>query len=155
MAIERRNPRTRQSAAQRRFGYLVAIVVNAGLLYVVNNILDWDVAPFLTDDFEQVAPIIVVTLWVGILINLIYLFSDAKWIKALAQIGLAGISIAATIRLYQVFPFDFTASDFPWNAITRTILILGIVGTSISIIVEAVKLAGGIGRAGYSPTPAP
>jgi hypothetical protein len=116
----------------------------------VNNILDWDAAPFLTDDFEQVAPIIVVALWVGILINLIYLFSDVKWIKALAQIGLAGISIAATIR-----PFDFTASDFPWNAITRTILILGIVGTSISIIVEAVKLAGGIGRADYSPTPAP
>ena len=155
MTFERRNPKTRQSATQRRFGYLVAVAVNAGLLYVVNNILDWDVAPFLTDDFERVAPIVGVTLSVGILINLIYLFFDAKWIKALTQIGLAGISIAATIRLYQVFPFDFSAYEFPWGAITRTILILGIVGASISIIVETVKLARGIERADYSPTPAP
>lgn len=155
MTFERRNPKTRQSAAQRRFGYLVAIAVNGVLLYVVNNILDWEVAPFLTDDFERVTPIVVVTLSAGILINLIYLFFDVQWIKALTQIGLAGISIAATIRLYQVFPFDFSAYEFPWEAITRTILILGIVGASISIIVEAVKLAGRTGRADYSPTPAP
>ena len=46
-----------RSPAARRFGYLVAIGVNLVLLYVVNNLLEWGVPEFLTDDFERVLPI--------------------------------------------------------------------------------------------------
>jgi hypothetical protein len=139
----------------RRFGYLLAAALNGGFLYMVNNVLDWDVAPFLTNSFEEATPTIRLVLWATIIVNLAYLFFDPKWFKSLTQIGLAGISIAATVRLYQVFPFDFSEYDFPWETLTRTILIIAIVGVGISIIVETVKLAVALRRAAYSPDPIP
>ena len=139
----------------RRFGYLLAAALNGAFLYVVNNVLDWDVAPFLTDSFEEATPIIRLALWATIFVNLAYLFFDPKWFKSVTQIGLAGISIAATVRIYQVFPFDFSAYEFPWETLTRTILIIAIVGAAISIIVEVVRLAVALRRAGYPPDPTP
>ena len=70
-------------------------------------------------------------------------------------LGLAGAFIAATVRIYQVFPFDFSAYEFPWETLTRAILIIAIVGAAISIIVETVRLAVALRRAGYSPDPTP
>lgn len=139
----------------RRFGYLLAAALNGAFLYVVDNVLDWDVAPFLTDSFEEATPTIRLVLWATIVVNLAYLFFDPKWFKSITQIGLAGLSIAATVRIYQVFPFDFSAYEFPWETLTRTILIIAVVGAAISIVVEVVRLAVALSRAGYSPDPTP
>ena len=48
----------RSGRAARRFGYLVAIGVNLILLYVVNNLLEWEWPSFLTEDFERVVGIV-------------------------------------------------------------------------------------------------
>ncbi len=66
---------TGSTEGTRRFGYFVAIVVNLVLLWVVQNILTWDVAPFLTDDFEILIPITSVSLMFGAAINLAYMGS--------------------------------------------------------------------------------
>ena len=129
------------SPATRRFGYFVAMLVNVAMLIVVNNLLAWDILPFLTDDFARVIPIINVSLGAGILVNLLYLLSDPAWLKSLTQIGLLGISIAATVRLYRVFPFDFSAYEFNWETTGQVLLILAIAGAGIGIIAEFVKLA--------------
>ena len=35
-------PDAKPSGASRRFGYLVAIAVNVGLIYAANNLLTWN-----------------------------------------------------------------------------------------------------------------
>jgi hypothetical protein len=81
------------------------------------------------------------------LVNLIYVAYDAPWFKSLTQIFLAAIAMAVTVRTYQVFPFDFSAYDFNWTAVTRVVLVLVMVGIVIAIIVESVKLVGAMVRA--------
>jgi hypothetical protein len=75
-------------------------------------------------------------------VNLSYVFFDSRWFKSITQIGLAGVSLAATVRLYRVFPFDFSAYDFGWDTLARAVLIIAMVGIVISIVVEVVKLLG-------------
>jgi hypothetical protein len=130
----------------RRFGYLIAIALNAAFLVLVNNLLEWDLSPWLTDDFELALPLISAALIATIVVTAIYMFFDARWFKSLTQIGLAGISLAATLRLYRVFPFDFSAYEFPWNTVARSVLIIALVGTVISIVTETVKFIRAIVR---------
>ena len=41
------------------------------------------------------------------------------------------ICLAATVRMWQVFPFDFGSSSFDWALLVRILLVLGIVGVVI------------------------
>ncbi|MDH5371489.1 MAG: hypothetical protein OEX97_00950 [Acidimicrobiia bacterium] len=147
--------RIEPSGAARRFGFVIAAAINGALLFAVNNVLTWDVLPFLTEEFEDVVPLITLSLAAAIVANLIYVVFDPKWFKSLTQIGLAGISMAATVRLYRVFPFDFSAYDFGWEPIARGILIIAIVGIAISVVAEAVKLSGSLKRLVDSARPTP
>jgi hypothetical protein len=126
--------------AARRFGYVVAIAVNFGLIAVVNNVLEWDVAPFLTPDFSRLVGFISLSLALTIAANVVYLAYDPAWFKSLTQIGLLLVSLAVTIRVYQVFPFDFSSYDFDWSSMTRWILIIAMAGTCIGMLTEALKV---------------
>lgn len=125
-----------------RFGYAVSILVNGLMLWVVTNLLDWDIFPFLTEEFSDVVPYIAFSLVASIVVNAMYLWFDPHWFKSLTQIGLFVIGLVVTVRIFSVFPFDFSAYDFPWAGTTRTVLILAMVGVCIGMIVEAVKLFG-------------
>ena len=138
-------PKTRSSSGKRA-GYAIAAVINGALVYVVHNLLAWDVAPFLTNDFEDVVPIITASLVATVVFNVIYLFYDPGWFKHLSQVGLLGISIAATAKMYRVFPFDFSAYEFDWATLARVAMIIAIVGASIGIVAELVKLGRGSSR---------
>lgn len=129
-----------QPPATRRFGYLIAIAVNFGLIAVVNNILEWDIVPFLTSDFSRLVGFISLSIALTIAANVIYLAYDPAWFKSLTQIGLLLVSLAVTIRIYQVFPFDFSAYSIAWSQMTRWFLILAMAGTCIGMLVEAGKL---------------
>ncbi len=146
MLAEEKLSATKSLPTGKRFGYLLAGVINAVLVYVVHNLLTWDVAPFLTDAFEKVVPIITISLVATAIFNVIYLFFDPAWFKSLTQIGLLGISIAATVRFYQVFPFDFSDYDFDWATLANVVMILAIVGAAIGIIAEFSKLARAVPR---------
>jgi hypothetical protein len=48
------------------------------------------------------------TLVVSAVVNLAYVGYDAPWAVALGAIVTTGLGLAALIRIWQVFPFDFT-----------------------------------------------
>jgi len=125
----------------RRVGYLVAAVLDGVLLYVVNNVLDWGWTSFLTDDFTKVLTIINVLLIASLVVNLAWIVADPVLFKSSSQIGLNAISFVVTIRLWQVFPFDLSSSDFPWEMLLRTVLMVGLFGLVLGSIAELVKMA--------------
>ncbi len=135
---------TRQGArpapAGERTGYVIAIVANAIMLYIANNVLAWDVLPFLTDDFTRVLPLLNVSLAAAMLVNAVYIGYDARWFKSSSQIVLLAISLAVTVRLYRVFPFDFAAAGFDWELLLRFVLMVAMFGIGVGIVVELGRL---------------
>jgi uncharacterized integral membrane protein len=124
----------------RRVGYTIAIIVNGVMLIIVNNLLEWGWFSWLTDDFEQVLPIVNLSLIASILVNLAYLVYDAEWFKTVSDTGLLVISIVVAMRTWQVFPFDFSAYSWDWEATTRMIIAFAILGMGIAVIVNIVRL---------------
>lgn len=128
----------------RRLGYLVGIVVSAGILFAVNNLLDWDIVPFLTADFEQLVPIINVSLVASIIVNAIWILYDAAWIRSTGQIILNLTSIAVLALTLRVFPFDFSQYSFDWESLTKGLIVFLIIALVIATIVEIVKLVSAV-----------
>ena len=125
------------------FGYVVAIAINIAMLVIANNILEWGWLPFLTTGFAQVLPLIDLSLLATIAVNATYLAHDPPWFKSVCQVGLGGISLAVALRMYQVFPFDFSSSQFNWEPLARFVILLTVIATLIAMISELVKLVRG------------
>lgn len=125
----------------RRIGYAVALLVNVAILLIVLNILEWDVFPWLTDDFSQVVPWIGFSLAATITLYFVYLFEDTQPLKSAGQIVVNLISIVVISQIFRVFPFDFSRYSFNWEVVARLLLALAMVGAAIGVITETVKLA--------------
>ena len=136
----------RPSTASRRAGYVIAVVINAVLLWLIHVWPGWDVVPFLTADFESVLWLVNLSLIVTIALNLIYLVRDPKWLTATGAIVTTVIGLVAAVRMLQVFPFDFDDSDI-WPVVFRVLLWVAIVGSVIGIITNLVTLV----RSGGDP----
>jgi hypothetical protein len=132
------SPETKR--AGRRLGYAVAIAVNLIMLIVVRNVLDWGWLPFLTNEFAEVVPWISLSLVASIMVNLIYQFDDRPTVRSTGQILVNLISIFVSYRLFHVFPFDFAGYEFNWAIVVRIVLILTMVGASVGVLAETVKL---------------
>ena len=130
----------------KRFGYFVAAVANGVMLWIAHNLLDWDLFPWLTQEFDDLLPILTTSFVVSIVVNLLYVGYDAKWFKSLTQIPVNAIGLFVSIRVWQVFPFDFSAYDFPWRTLARAVIIVAIVGTAIGLIVETAKFLRALGQ---------
>jgi hypothetical protein len=127
----------------RRFGFGIAIVVNAVLLYVVQNLTSWDVLPFLTTEFDSLVPWISLSLIVSIVAYLLYMVNDDYRLRSVGDMVTNLVSLVVTWRIFQVFPFDFSAYEFNWDLVARIVLILAIVGTFAGAIAAVTKLATG------------
>ena len=136
-------PRQRAGTASRRFGYLVALAINAALLYGANCWPGWDAVPFLTQDTPKVLGIVNASLIAGMVANAVYIGWDPPRLKAFGDIVTTAIALVATVRIWQVFPFDFGASGFPWETTARVLLVIAIVGSGLGILVSFVTLVRG------------
>ena len=130
------------SAGVRRFGYVLAIALSAGILFVVNNLPEGEQIPFLTNDFDQLLPIINTLLLASIAINGVWILYDGRWFRSAGRITLNVLIVAVLALTYRVFPFDFSAYDFEWEALIRVLIVGVIVALTIATIVEIVKLIG-------------
>ena len=129
------------SPTARRGGYVVSVVVNLVLLYVINVGPGWQRLPFLTDDFADVLVIVNLSMLATLLVNVVQIFYDPQWFVALGQLVLSAIALVVAIRLLEVWPFDFSAYSFNWDALTRVILWIAVVGSIAGMIASVVRIA--------------
>lgn len=123
-----------------RSGSLGSAIVNALLLYGINMWPGWQVLPFLTADMSRVLDLINASLIAGIIVNLVCVVIHARTLVALGNLVVIGFGVAAMLRLWEVFPFDFGTGWSGWPVLVRVLLVLGIVGSAIGAVVEFVKL---------------
>ena len=131
------------STAARRAGYLVAAAVNLVLLYLVLVWPGWGALSFLTDSFTQVVGLLSASLLVGAAANLVYVVADPPRVRAAGQLVVSAFSLASTVRLLQVFPFDFSGWSFDPTWLVRLLLWVAVVGTVVGIVTELVRLVSG------------
>jgi hypothetical protein len=131
------------TASARRVGYLIGALVGAALLFLIDVQPGWHTLPFLTADTAQVLWLVNGSLIAGILANVVYLVRDTPRVTAFCGLVTTTFGLAATVRIWQVFPFDFTGYSFDWALLIRVLLIFGIVGSAIAILVNGVRLLRG------------
>lgn len=124
----------------RGTGYVLSAVVNLILMWVVNQLLDWGRPGFLTDEFADVLPLINLSFSAAIVVNLVWIWRDPAWLKHSAQIGANLVSLAASIRTWQVFPFDFSANAVDWTPAVRGLILLALVGVVVATLSESIRL---------------
>ena len=124
-----------------RVGYVLTIVINGILIYVVQNLVEWEWLPFLTEEFNDVVPVIVWSMVATIVVSTVYLFTSARGVRILGEFILAGFGFWATLQLYLVWPFDFSMyPNVEWDFIARLVLGLAVFGTGVALLANFVRL---------------
>jgi len=136
----------RPAVGDRRVGYVVAVLVNAAVLYAVNVWPGWQALPFLTQDMRLVLGLVNASMLVSIVANMVYFVADPRWLKALGDIVTTAVGIAALVRMWQVFPFDFSGSSFDWALVVRVAMGVAIGGSAIALVVAFVSFVKSVGR---------
>ena len=157
MSTNQRAERRRPSQGTRRLGYGISIGVQITLLIVVNNLVEWDILPFITEEFNDVVPYVNVSLVASIVVNAVYFAFDPRWFKSLSQAILNVVSLVVIVQTYRIFPFDFSGSSFNWTAVTRVCLVSLMVLVGIGVIGEVVKMFQALAASGTThrqPPPA-
>ncbi len=131
--------------AVARAGYVAAIAVDVVLLWVTHQLLAWGWPGFLTEDFTQVIGLVSASLVVSMVVNAGFLVRNTGPFRALGDLVNASVALAVTVRMWQVFPFDFTGYANVWNGLVRGALILGMVATGIAVVANIGKLAAAAG----------
>ncbi len=114
--------------------------MNVVVLYVANNLVAWGWFPWLTADFDKVVPYISAAILASIVVNAFYLLYDEAWFKSIGEAASLVLTVIANIQLLRVFPFDFSAYEWNWDAIVRVILILITFGMIVGIIAQFATL---------------
>ena len=123
-----------------QIGYGIVIGLSLVLIYIVQNIQEWGWFSFLTEEFGGVVPWITFSLVAGIVAYLVYILYDSQTLRWAGEIVTNVITIVVTWKVFTVFPFDFTAYEFPWDVLARFVMVVAIAGASIGVVVNAVKL---------------
>ncbi|WP_285245542.1 hypothetical protein [Pseudarthrobacter sp. fls2-241-R2A-127] len=132
-------------------GNLGSAVVNALLLYGINIWPGWQVLPFLTAGMARVLDLINASLIAGIVVGVVCVLIRSRVLLAVGNLVALGFSMAAIIRVWEVFPFDFTGGWSGWPVLVRVLLVVGMVGSIIGAVAELVNLVRAL--AGIGPRP--
>jgi hypothetical protein len=121
----------------RKSEFIAAIIANIILLYIVNNLLAWNLH-FITSSFQEVLWIINISIAANIIANFLFLIYNQGWFRSLVQIPLNIIGFIVAYSLYIVFPFSFSQMYFTYAA--EFILIILMVIFVIMTFFEVLKL---------------
>jgi uncharacterized membrane protein len=111
----------------------------------VDGIVTWTRAPFFTDDISLWLPILTTALIVSIIGHIVMIIFDRYILREVLQLTINAFSLASTITLVIVFPFDFyvipSASVAEGVELGVTVVLICVcVGISIGILVRSIKL---------------
>jgi hypothetical protein len=119
-------------SSARQFGYVVSILVNILFIYIVNNLLNWNVSLF-TKEFAQCLWAINLSLGVTIFINFIFIFFDRKWFKNLMQAFGNVFAFISAFIFWRVFPLNLSDS---MASLVRLALIIALGAIVLSTMIE-------------------
>lgn len=124
----------------RRFGYVIAVVINIVMFYVVNNLLNWDLQ-FVKASWLNVIGIFNLSIILNIVIYFLYIGYDKRMFYFGGKFVLDIMSILVMYQLFIIMPFDFNGLyELGWlNNIFPIIMIIGIIGTIIGSVVRIFK----------------
>ena len=137
---EDRSPERRPPRFLRRTGHVVSLAVSAVFLYVAHRILEWEWPGFVTTEWDDVLPILTVSVVVTMIATVGFILYDPPWFRSVGSIVTSAFGLAFAVRLWQVFPFDFTGYDVDWTPLVRFVVGVAIFGTTIGILAETIKL---------------
>ncbi|MBI4813060.1 MAG: hypothetical protein HY802_01460 [Methanobacterium sp.] len=116
--------------------FIGAIIVNIILLYIVNNILSWNLS-FIAPSFQDVLWIFNLSITATIIGNILFLIYHPGWFRSLIRIILNIFGFMVAYYLYTVFPFIF--SNNLVTLFVKFALIVAMVVMVIVTIFEIVK----------------
>ena len=91
-----------------RSGNVGSAVVNALFMYGINIWPGWQVLPFLTADMARALDLINASLIASIVVGVVCVLIRARAFLAIGNLVALGFGMAAIVRVWEVFPFDFT-----------------------------------------------
>jgi hypothetical protein len=123
----------------RKTGYVWAIVVNVILLYVFNNLLNWELSSrWVTARFADTLWAINLSISAAIVANALFLYYDPSWFRHLLQVVLNVLAFNGLYTVYKAFPFNL---ELPWSEWPIKIALLAaMLGTGIAAVVEFAQL---------------
>ncbi|AXV39175.1 hypothetical protein [Methanobacterium sp. BAmetb5] len=116
--------------------FIVAIIANLVFLYIVNNLLSWNLS-FIAPSFQEVLWIFNLSIGASIVGNILFLIYHPGWFRSLIKIILNILSFMVAYYLYVVFPFILSSGI---TVLVKMVLILVMVVLVIANLVEVVKL---------------
>jgi hypothetical protein len=130
---------SRRSRPNNPGGYVASAVINAALLWVMNQLPVWKPF-FLLDSYSEVLWAINMSLIVQIVLNLVLVFFHPLFFNHLAQTVISLVSFISLLWIVRVFPLDFSSNPGDWlNLVIRIVLIVALVGTAIGGITHFVR----------------
>jgi len=107
----------------------------------------WNITPFITSSYNLWLPVLNAAIIAAIIGNIILIVNDSFYFDSIVNIFMNLFGIASAAALLLLFPFDFSVfpsvSGFVSNVvpiIVRAVLIVVILGLSISVIVRFIKI---------------
>ncbi|WP_424355798.1 hypothetical protein [Methanobacterium sp. MBAC-LM] len=125
--------RREKNKNSKKSEYIGAIVVNIILLYIFNNLLNWQVY-FITNALNEILWIINIAIIVTIIGNIMFLIFNPEWFRHIIKIIMNIFAFTAVYSIYSVFPFNFSSFLIDWSVTIALIFIM--VGIVIATIFE-------------------
>lgn len=121
----------------KRSEYVFAIIVNLMIIYIVNNLLNWNLS-FISSSFNQVLWAINLSIIITILGNFLFLIYNASWFSHFMKAIMNIFGLLAVYIFYKVFPLIISQTYVILTA--KIVLIIIMVVLTLSIFFELVKM---------------
>lgn len=117
--------------------FVGAIIANIILLYIVNNLLSWNLS-FIAPSFQDVLWIFNISITATIIGNILFLIYHPGWFRSIIQIILNILGFTVVYYLYTVFPFILN-NGWVVFAVKFALIVVMVVLVIVSIF-EVVRL---------------
>lgn len=122
---------------EKWYDYLIATIINLILLYIANNLLNWNLS-FIAGSFTDVLWAVNLSLIVAIVANVSFILYDPPWFKIVSKIVMSFTALVAAFTILIVFPF--VINQFILAVGLKIIIIIGILASVVSIIFQIMKM---------------